>query len=209
MHTKIPHVPAAAILLLLAGALLGSAAAAQTTDLSGNWSLDATAFLGVAEAEGPRAPGADKVEVEEDCSFAGIASLAQDGTEFSGPAELDLVNGVVGCPGMLVGEISGTVDPQVLRLDGDDAPDKGVGTPIAGQIDDPDLGLTSFFGTVDMDDNASGPYDVVEGPFAGTSGSWTAAPLSAPLEIPTATPGGLASLVVLLTAAALFLLVRH
>lgn len=206
-HHKIRLILTATTLALLA-ALLGSAAAAQTPDLSGSWSIDATAILAVAEANGPRAT-TDKGTIVEDCTFEGTASLSQDGTDFSGPAELDLVNGVVGCAGMLNGEVTGTVDPVVVRHEADDTPEKGPGTPIAGQINDPTLGVTNFSGNVDMNNNSSGSYNVTQGPFSGASGSWSAQPLSAPLEIPTATPGGLASLVVLLTAAALFLLIRR
>lgn len=168
-----------------------AAPAVGQVDLAGDWSLEATAVLPVPEVKG---------EIVEDCTFAGTASVATKGSEFSGVAELELTAGVAGCPGLLMADLSGAVNVALLPT--------GM---VVGELMDPDFGTASFNGTTFDDGTVAGSYAVQTGPFAGASGTWVAAPLvAAPaLPIPTLERTSLIALALLIALAAGFLLTRR
>ena len=71
------------------------------------------------------------------------------------------------------------------------------------------LGEADFSGELTPNPGGSGTFDVTSGPFAGSTGSWTAERLLASIEIPTLTPLALTVLLLLIVVAGYALLRRR
>jgi hypothetical protein len=150
-----------------------------TPDLSGDWTLQATAFLppGLGGTGGS-------------CTFEGTADVGQDGTSLSGDAALTLVDGSMGCPDQMDASLTGEVIDNQVNM--------GM---LMGQ-----LGETTFNGTLGPNlalqgggNTLSGTMSVTAGPFAGSTGTWSGVQGTAPVvEVPALSAVGLALLVAIL-----------
>lgn len=172
--------------------VVGGAYAQAPADLSGFWNLQAQAFLGV---------GAGKGEAIPDCQFEGSADMNQDGTDLSGSAELSLTAGGAECPAMLGGTLSGQVtvdqvDMGMIIMGMEQGNFSGSAVKAAKGAP----AVTALAGT----------FSITAGPFAGTTGNWSAGRGAAPAEeIPTLGGAGLALATFLLVAAGIFVLGRR
>lgn len=173
------------VLLLLAPLLFATASVAQ--DLTGTWSLQASATLPVGEGT----PG-------DDCFFEGSANVVQDGIDIGGTAQLELTDGVPGCPGTLMADITAFfIDEAAIGVSGD--------------LSDPQFGLASFAGEFVDDGILEGGYSVQQGPFTGAGGSFLATRQNVvpAVAIPTLTPWMLSILALFLAVAAVAFLLRR
>lgn len=178
--------------LLLTAALLVAlpavAPAGETIDLSGQWEITAEVFpVQQQPQEGGQTP----------CSFAGTADITQDGSEFGGTAELELLDGPAECPLEMDADVSGAIDE---------------GGNVEAAMLDGQLGTAFFSGTFGIVDEieGGGTVDTETGPFGGSSGTWSAALGAPPVQaIPTLTGLGLIGLVVLLAVSALLVVRRR
>lgn len=175
------------ILLLLALWIPATPAVAQV-DLSGTWDLQASALLIVGEGT-----------PAEDCTFEGTAEVADDGMIITGTAQLELIDGVPGCPGTLIADLNAffVFEGEPVGID--------------GELTDPQFGQASFSADFLDDGSLDGGYSVLEGPFIGSTGSFLATPqIVAPsVAIPALTPWMLSTLALLLAIAAVVLLIRR
>lgn len=186
-------------LAALAALLFAAGAGAQTeTDLTGPWTLNATANV---------AGGVDglKGTAVVVCVFEGDASVVQSGDQISGDAELGLVDGPTSeCPPEMSAALDGTVvndSIQMGMLAGGlgTADFQGMLTP--SLVERPRKG--EAVGTL------NGAFQVTSGSFTNTTGTWNASPAPASvLEVPALTPAGLTLLVLILLGAGIFLLQR-
>lgn len=176
--------PSSCVFLLIATLLMTTAAVAQ--DLNGTWSLETSANLAIDGAPG------------EDCIFEGSVDVVQDGIDITGTAQLDLVDGVTGCPGTLMADLEA-----LFIVDG------AIG--VGGDLTDPQLGLASFVGDFLTDGRLDGTFNTLQGPFTGSSGTFLATPpnLTTPVAIPTLRPSMLSALALFLAVAAVVLLLRR
>jgi hypothetical protein len=196
------------LLLLAPSLLLPAAALAQGLDVSGSWSIAMQAAPPVRAAQAPAT-----------CSFQGTASDAQAGSQFSGNIGVTLAPGQPNsCPGSMSANLSGNVSGNQLTM----------GAVMGGGA----LGQASFTGTVtpaapvhsgaavtgtprpaapvNPGSTITGTFSVTGGPFAGTSGTWSAVKLAAAAPgIPALGGRGLAVLALLLLGTAVWLLRRQ
>jgi hypothetical protein len=132
-------------------------------NLTGTWDVQTTALL----FDAPDSP----------CVFEGSAEVAQAGSDFSGPITLQLIEGVHGCPESMNGSLEGQWQDNQIQM--------------AVILGEGGLGKADFTGTAAL--VLKGPFLVTEGPFAGTTGTWSALPsqadsaqnLSGPWEVET------------------------
>jgi hypothetical protein len=188
-------------LLLLASPLLPMAARAQNLDVTGSWAVTMQATPPL-RAEAPAAP----------CVFQGQAGDTQTGSTFSGNLSVGLQSGPAGCPSSMSAPLNGNVTGNMLTM----------GVVMGGGA----LGQASFTGTitpapagtrsagrpaapVNPGSTITGTFSVTSGPFAGTAGTWSATKQAAAPGIPALGARGLATLALLLVAAAVWLLRRR
>jgi hypothetical protein len=147
---------------------------------SGNWTLNAT--FSVPEVG--------------TCVFSGDADVSQEGTSLLGTANLNRVDGGEGCPPSMSANFSALVGP--------------AGELLSGQMSSQEFGSATFEGSLSRAPGGSGSTTVTQGPFTGTTGSWSAQLGGIPVvAIPTLGVLGLASLIVLLIGSGLLLLRRR
>lgn len=147
---------------------------------SGNWTLNTTFSL-------PQ---------DGTCVFSGDADVAQQGTSLTGTANLSLVEGGDGCPPSMSANFSALVGP--------------AGELLSGLMFSEEFGSSSFEGSLSRAPGASGTTTVTQGPYAGTTGTWSAQLGGIPVvAVPTLGVLGLASLIVLLIGSGLLLLRRR
>jgi len=196
-----------AVALLLATTAAYGQPALLAADLTGTWTLEATEDLPVPETR----TGADALVLQGTCTFSGSANVSQDaGGALTGDASLKLVSGDPECPGSMSASLTGDVEGTSLTM----------GMMIGGG----NLGEATFDGTVNTSPLQSGPAiaaqavavltaagtnAVVSGPFAGTTGTWSAVVRQSVVEIPTLDTTGLTALIALLILAAAFVLARR
>lgn len=195
------------LLLLLAAWTLGFAAQAQTpTGFGGTWNMTVTFEL-------PNEGGT--------CVYEGTAVLTQDGSAISGPTTLTVVSGPFECPAEMMADLVGTIEPAVdlinlFYVSGTLFGGKLGEASFTGSIS-PNLGAQAKTavepggrGAITVSTGGQGTTSVPSGPFAGATGSWSAALAAAPaaLAIPTATPIGLTLFVLLLIGAGTWVLGR-
>lgn len=178
----------------LATAILLTAAvvSAQVIDLSGEWDLQASAFLAQQPEEGL-----------PDCEFSGNATITQDGADLGGTADLALVSGDPECPTEMSADLDGTINGTEIEM----------GVLMGGNLGTAEwtgavvVGAAEGAGVGDL----AGGFLAGTGPFAGSTGSWTAQRVGGPsvLAIPTLTTLGIVALVALLLAAAALILRRR
>lgn len=180
------------VTVLAVAVLAATPASAQEPDLEGTWDLTLTTFVSRITPEGSVGKGV----AAPTCEHSGTADINQDGMTFDGTATLTKTSGGVECPDEMMADI----------VDGSTA--MGVG----GTLTSADFGTANFTGGEAK--ASGGPYTgtmtVTIGPFAGSSGNWTAtvaAPVS--IEIPTLGAFGLALLVLLVLAAGSLMLKRR
>lgn len=179
----------ATAILFTAALAAAQAPGVGTADVSGEWELQTSAFLG-------------QVEGLPDCEFSGSTVITQDGGDLGGTATLTLDSGVPECPAEMSADVDGTVTGNTIEM----------GLLMGGQ-----LGTAQWTGTVasggaEGQGGTGGPFTVDSGPFAGTTGTWSAQrPVGGPsvLEIPTLTTIGIVALVALLLGAAAVMLRRR
>ncbi|MFP3941378.1 MAG: hypothetical protein ACLF0P_13855 [Thermoanaerobaculia bacterium] len=174
--------PSAALGVVLAAALATPAAA--QIDLTGTWNLEMTTTL----------PGE-----ETPCLYQGTVQATQATDDsWNGPVELSLVSGPQACPAEMLGDGTGFVEQ------GEDE------AFITGTIDGgEEFGLATFDGTILPNPGGGGDFSVDEGEFADEEGTWSMELLQSVLEIPAATPVGLAVLTFLLLGAGGWVLSRQ
>lgn len=171
------------LVVALVGLTLAPASptAAQGPDYSGTWRLDSVAQL-------PNDGGT--------CIFTGRVTLMQQGEALTGDALQVLVEGPMLCPPTMMATLGGEVDP--------------MGCVTLGTLMGP-LGEAAFVGCPgDAAGVLQGDWTVESGPFAGGSGTWSAARLPASaLEVPSLSTVGLVALGLLLLTSALWMLRRR
>ena len=186
-----PRIVHFGVALLLAAAAVHAQPAPPAADLTGTWTLQASAFP---------SPGA--VGGVQSCDFQGTADITQTEGALTGDASMDLVSGPMGCPPTMSADVTGQVDGSTVQM--------GM---ILGE-----LGSVDFDGEIAQGAtqggaiSLAGGFQVTQGPFTGYSGSWNGVPGGSPpspLEIPTLTAAGLAALALLLIGSAIFLIVRR
>lgn len=179
----------ATVILFTTAVASAQAPGVGPADVSGEWELQSSAFLG-------------QVEGLPDCEFSGSTVITQDGGDLGGTANLTLDNGAPECPAEMSADVDGTVTGNTIEM----------GLLMGGQ-----LGTALWSGTVNPqggegEGGTGGPFTVDSGPFAGTTGTWSAMrPVGGPsvLEIPTLTTIGIVVLVALLLGAAAMMLRRR
>ncbi len=129
------------------------------------------------------------------CDYSGTAQVTQDGTAFSGVAQLFLNDGGEICPAEMSADLTGTVVGDSLEM----------GVLMGGE-----LGTATFTASLLK---AAGPLQgttmVNTGLFTGATSLWVATPAPAVLTIPVLGPWGTATLVGLLFLSGVFLLMRQ
>ena len=174
------------VTLLLAAALMAVAPPLAAQDVSGHWTMATTASLPVAMEP------AGLAAAVEPCIFDGDCEMQQDGGEVTGTVDLALISGPEGCPAEMTGTIDGSFD----------------GPDIYGTLTSPVYGEASFQASPTA--SFEGNFDVTEGDYTGTTGSFIAERQSV-LEIPTLTALGLSVLMLALLAGGAWMLrsARH
>jgi hypothetical protein len=168
------------LLLFVAAALLfGAGTALAQTDLTGTWRLQSSVQL-------PDDGGT--------CAYSGQTSITQSGATVSGFAELFLVSGPEACPAEMSADLSG-------NLETGEGP-----TFVDGTLTGP-LGQTQFTGELSPNPGGGGTFDVRQGAFVGSAGTWAAQLLGA--TIPSLTPVGLTLFTLLLLASGTWFLSRQ
>lgn len=166
----------------LGALLLSAGAGAQTgVDLTGRWTLSASATV-----------GGDAIVV---CDFEGEANVVQSQSQLSGDADLALVGGPTSdCPPEMSAVLDGTFANDSIQM--------GM---LAGG-----LGTADFQGRIARSlverprkegsgPTLSGSFQVTSGTFVNATGSWSAMPRALrSIDIPTLTPAGLTLLVLIL-----------
>ncbi len=177
--------------------------AAQSPDLSGNWSLQVTAYL---------------VEASTPCVFEGTLHLSPGlNDQWTGPASLTLLSGPGGCPAEMMAQVTGGFDGPTFygTLDGGElygtASFTATDTALAASQGSVGGGSAEAGSKAALAPKAAtsygGPFTADSGPFNGAAGDFVAARQSI-LEIPTLTETGLAVMTLLLLATATFFLMR-
>jgi hypothetical protein len=115
------------------------------------------------------------------CVYAGDCRMHRDGDDLSGTVDLTLVSGPAECPKEMTAALDGIVE----------------GDSVAGTLSGGELGMADFDG--DEGNSLSGAFTATAGPFAGSSGTWSAQRQSV-LAIPTLAGVGLAVLALALLA---------
>ncbi len=187
-----------AALLLTAGSAFAQPAP-PAADLTGDWTLQASAF----PPEVP--PGA--TQGLQPCDFEGTADVTQTEGALSGDASMSLVDGPQSCPPVMAATLTGEVVGNDVQM---------------GMLMGGNLGTADFQGLIQVIGPAgatagtmiqlSGNFQVTQGPFQGFFGTWSGVPGGPPpsvLEIPTLTAAGLAVLALLLLGAAIVQLFRR
>lgn len=163
---------------------LALAAGAAAQDLTGTWDLQATVFL-PSEGNGG------------DCEYQGTSDFTQADGTVTGDPVLDFTSGdTESCPDELFGMLSGLVE--MGTISGTISGEQGA-LDFSGDIFDEERGEG-------QDDNVAGGFDVTQGPFAGSSGSFSGQRVA---MMPTLTPWALGLLALALLAAGSLLLVRR
>jgi len=166
------------LLLVAAVLLFGVGNALALSDLTGNWSLQTTVQL-------PDEGGT--------CEYSGQASITQAGGAISGFADLLLVSGPGPCPAEMSANLSGVLAGSIPYV-------------VNGTLSGP-LGETAFTGSLTPNPGGGGTFDVRQGGFAGSAGTWSAQLLRA--AIPSLAPISLTILTLLLLASGTWILSRQ
>lgn len=171
-------------LFLTAFALaVGVCQAQNSFDPGGTWNLTATVAL-------PNEGGS--------CQYSGQTDVSHDNGALSGFAELFLDTGDAACPAEMSAELVGQ--------GGFDGPDFFLNGVLLGG----DLGEASFAGQLSPNPGGEGAFNVTSGPSEGSTGSWMAEKLLAPVTaIPNLTPAGLTLLLLLVLGSGYWLLERR
>lgn len=193
-------IPVTAVLTLAVAA--PAALQAQILDLTGTWNLELEATPPVVIPEAAARQAGPVLQPEgvlvEPCLYSGTVVASQEGSQWTGPAELSLVSGPAECPAEMTGDLTGELSE-----------DGGV-IFITGFIDGGDpSGQATFDGTVSPNPGGSGTMTVNQGDFQDTEGEWVAVLQQSVLEIPELTPLGMAVLTLLLLAAGAWVLSRQ
>jgi hypothetical protein len=198
----------ASLLLLAPSLLLPAAVRAQGLDVSGSWTISMQA-----------APPVRAVQAPATCSFQGTASDAQTGSQFSGNIAVALAAGQPNsCPGSMSASLSGNVSGNQISMGAvmgggtlGQATFTGTVTPAAPVHSDAAVtGPPRPAAPVNPGSTITGTFSVSGGPFAGTTGTWSAVKLAvAAPGIPALGGRGLAVLALLLVGTAFWLLRRR
>jgi hypothetical protein len=177
------------MLALIAALTVTFAAGARAQvlpDVSGPWSLSASAIPAAAP------------EGEIPCIWQGGGVLDQDGSQvFSQDVSLTLVSGPPGCPTQMNASLTGSLGAAVA----------GAAVPFNGTLTG-QLGVLDFSGLVDPQGQTmtQGTLVVRQGPFSTTTGSWDALRGLPQAVIPTLSTVGLGMLILLLLGVSLWML---